>query len=352
MRRRRVLGDNGELNTPFSNGIVSGVEIQVQSTGSNRPDLKGGQEAVFHSARAGAITGLPGEKTDAAGESSAPTIKLGAALTINDLMRILLGWMRWYNRYHRIQGYPMQSDMVAMGVQPYPLDLLRFGMVHRPGHMRSVSLDLARLHLLPGDEATVDRRGLIYDGLLYDNSRLLVEGQFVKGVAAGQHLPIASDPRSTNAIYLRNERQKALERCDLSIESAGYANMTFYELHRIRERDSDVRRDREGEAEQAQLEFQALKADVVRGAQARTKAATEGMPTTGRTEGASEHRKAGIDEEHHAGAWSLGTAREPSAAIAAPQGASDDSLGGITLTSLSVEARSRLREQRRQAVGS
>ncbi len=106
--------------------------------------------------------------------------------------------------------------MVADGLEPYPLDVWRWGIRNRSGHLRTQPVDKVRFSLLPKDTASVTRQGIRFRKLFYTCERAVREGWYVKAGHTGRwKVSVSYDPRTTDWLYLWHDRGQPPEPCSL-----------------------------------------------------------------------------------------------------------------------------------------
>ncbi|HLZ60708.1 MAG TPA: Mu transposase C-terminal domain-containing protein [Ktedonosporobacter sp.] len=98
--------------------------------------------------------------------------------------------------------------MISDHVQPYPVELWHWGVMHRCGHLRTIDRQAIRLALLPRGEAQVTRRGIRFKGVLYTCERALQEHWYVRASLSPWKVEVAYDLRNTDAIYLLLDQER------------------------------------------------------------------------------------------------------------------------------------------------
>lgn len=100
--------------------------------------------------------------------------------------------------------YEMDKDMIASRVKPIPRELFLWGRHNRSGSPRSRDSEEIRIHLLPGDEATVTLRGIRFKEQFYTCQKAEEENwRFIARNRGTWKVDIAYDPRVPELIYLR-----------------------------------------------------------------------------------------------------------------------------------------------------
>jgi putative transposase len=209
-----LLADRGELEGYHGDNLANALNVVVSNTAPYRADMKGIVEQFFHMSNNRVIADLPGAVREQ--ERGTPDYRLDARLTLKQLTTLLIHSALYHNRHHFITNYPLDKQMLADGVEPYPLELWRWGIQNRTGHLRTLPPDVVRLSLLPQSEATITRKGIIFQGLQYTNERAANEGWYVKAGQSGRwKMTVSYDPRLTECLYLWHDGGRQVEICSL-----------------------------------------------------------------------------------------------------------------------------------------
>ncbi len=226
-----VLGDRGELLSAHADELANGLGITVGNTATARADWKALVEGSFRTLVLDLIHGwLPGEVHDRRDRGD-PDYRLDAKLTLHDFTRLMIRFVLYYNHHHRIRrgmplGYvPDEYD------DPTPIELWRWGLVNRSGHLHAKPLAALHAHLLPSAPVRVDRRGAHLNGLRYRATSLEAEGWFVEDGRGSLYLEGGYDPRDVGVAFLRAEGGRPPERLTLTGGDERYAGRTLEEVH-------------------------------------------------------------------------------------------------------------------------
>ena len=139
---------------------------------------------------------------------------LDALLTVSEFRRLSLEALRCYHRA-RLKRYRGTQAMV--GVEPRPIELLKWGRKHLGLQGLSFPLEQARLQLLPGGEATVTPEGIRFQKVFYTSQRAVQEGWYERARRDGDYrIQVAFDPRLVDRIFLRGPKTTTLEACVLT----------------------------------------------------------------------------------------------------------------------------------------
>jgi putative transposase len=306
-----ILADRGELEGYNADNLVNALGIRVHNTPPYRGDLKGIVERHFRTSNDELIGDLPGRIRQFRGRGD-PDYRLEACLTLSEFTKLFIYHVLDYNAYHRLTGYPLDAQMIADHVEPYPLDLWHWGLQNRVGHLRTVAPDIVRLNLLPQGTASVTRRGILFRGLYYTCRLASDEQWFVQAKERGRwQIPVAYDPRKTDVLYLRLEGGQCLERCELLPREGAFYSRDWHEaLDYLGKRrvDEELAKTQE---QQAQARRHAHQAQIIDEAMEKTRAAVAGMSKRSRLQGIRENRQVEREQERQTGAWDLGEADRP-----------------------------------------
>jgi putative transposase len=134
----------------------------------------------------------------------------------------------WFNR-SRIEGFRPQQFMLSDGIEPRPIDLWRWGISNRSGHLRSTSGDRSRLNLLPRGQATVTERGIRFRKVFYTCDTELKEDWRVQARATHSwKIDVAFDPMNTDSVFIVKDRE--FEPCRVLESNAMFAHRCWNEV--------------------------------------------------------------------------------------------------------------------------
>jgi hypothetical protein len=301
-----ILADRGELEGYNADSLVNALGIRIANTPPYRADGKGIIEQSFRLSHLALVHRLPGAVTKPH-ERGEHDYRQDAVLTLHEYAHLMVLWVKNHNLHQCVDDYPMTADMVADGVDPYPLDLWNWGIVNRSGHLRTVPRDILRLNLLPGGQASVTPRGIQFRGVLYSTERAMREHWYVRARNTGTfHIPVAYDPRLMDMIYLRLEAGRQIEPCNLTERHRRFRGFTWWEYEewkqvRAEKAVTSESRDRQGDAE-----FHAETKNVVERAKAEAQKASTDQSKRARVRDIRANRQAEKEESRSAEAWRLG----------------------------------------------
>lgn len=151
-------------------------------------------------------------------------------LTMRQFQELLLGAVL---RHHRaiLKTHRMDHELMTAGVEPRPIDLLRWGMANRTGLMRHIALADARFQLLPRGTATITAYGIRFDGLYFTSNTAMKKGWHERARCYGDWtIEVAYDPRLVNRIYAVNQLTHAILKCGLTSKDERFKGLSWAEI--------------------------------------------------------------------------------------------------------------------------
>jgi len=225
----QLVADRGDMLGKKTNQLVDAFGFQISNCPPHRADLKSFVERLFHTINQLLIHSLPGAVRKAR-ERGDRDYRLDAALNLNELRKAIIYFILQHNR-GRVEGYRPRDFMVRDAVEPRPIELWRWGVENRSGHLIKHDPEFVKMNLLPGDEATVTDRGIRFRNLYYTSNRAAADHWFATARQEGSWSNnIAYDPRSTSHIYLRLPKQAGHERCDLMAAYTQFAECSWEDV--------------------------------------------------------------------------------------------------------------------------
>lgn len=223
-----ILADRGELLSANANQMVNALGIRIDHTPPFRPDWKPIVERYFRLSNDKLIHWMPGAVSNPRRRGERD-YRLDAVLDLNQLRQLIILSILDHNLHHRLNTYPANEFMIADQVEPYAIDLWRWG-VQNHGCPRRLAPEIVRLNLLPSAHASVTHQGIYCRGLFYTCDLAVQEQWFVKARLQGRwKLPIAYDPRKLDTLYLRLEGGKRMEVCRLLPRSLAFQGRDWHE---------------------------------------------------------------------------------------------------------------------------
>lgn len=223
----QILGDRGSMESRFASVLAEAFGIQVSNAAPYRPDWKGYIEQIFRLMNIRVIHLLPGAVVKNP-EPGARDYRLDASLDLREFTRMVIKMAIHHNNDHRLVNMKREADIIADKVEPYPIDLLYWGMQNRPTSTRYYTVEEARLHLLPQAEARVTGKGIEYRNLVYVSDLAIEENWMLRANEKGNwKIDIGYNPRSVNSIYTRFKDGRQPVECRLRDNNSPYKNLDW-----------------------------------------------------------------------------------------------------------------------------
>lgn len=290
-----IIGDNGPLESYHAGSFGNDMGIVMENTPPYRPDLKGIIERffwhfitdLFHKVK------IPGFKVPR--ERGDKDYVLDAALTMFELTQIFIQFVIWFNNHREMEKYPLTREMTMDGVQPYPAQVWDWGVENLSGELRVVEgseRTRVKLALLPRGKASVDRKGILFQGLHFKNDE--VERNYTVR-DPGRKKPrfeISYDPRTVNYVYVREDAGRIVKKCYLSQrrEDQIFLNMSWDEVFEYRRIRKSEKREHSTDNQINKSSLYSSVEKIAQNAVQRRHAATEGLSKATRKANISENR--------------------------------------------------------------
>ena len=225
-----VEGDRGEMEKADVVPMLETLSIIVENAAAYRGDWKAIVESRFFMLPAIFKPYVPGYVETDYRERGARDYRADAVLTIDDVTRIVIRLVIFYNNYHELKDYPRHPGLVEDGVPSVPLDLFNWSIANLSGIPRGHGEDVFRFALMPVAKARVTRNGLRFENRYYCCDRGLKEGWFERAEIDGkQERKISHDKRYVDVIYVHDRHapdgfEVARLLTDLSPDKAGLSS--------------------------------------------------------------------------------------------------------------------------------
>ena len=297
----QILGDRSSMESRFANVLAEAFGIQVSNTAPYRPDWKGYIEQIFRLMNIRVIHILPGAvvKNPEPGDRD---YRLNACLDLHEFTRIIIKMAIHHNNDHRLVNLKRDADMIADKVEPYPIDLLWWGMENRPSSTRYFTREEAQLHLLPQAEARVTSKGIEYRNLTYICDLANQENWMLRANEKGTwKIDIGYDPRSVNSIYLRFKDGRHPVECRLKDDNSPFKNLDWETVDSYFAEKKLDDYFAKGRRRQSDIELELDVTETFRKAQKETKQARERagkISKAAQTKGIRENKRRAIRENN------------------------------------------------------
>ena len=227
-----ILADKGELNGTKIEVFAEATGMRIENAPARRGDAKGIVERYFRTLQDGFKPYLPGiVEPHMSRKMGGHDYRQDATLTLSEFTKIIIAGVLWHNNFHTLSKYD-RSELMPGDIPAVPLMLWNWGLANMTGKLRSISEDVARINLMPHDQATVSDLGICIFGCYYTCTEALKQGWFHRGDGKRPStLQVAYDPRSADHIYVRPVNDlKTYWICDLADRSRRFRGMTFWDV--------------------------------------------------------------------------------------------------------------------------
>lgn len=201
-------GDRGEIESAKIDSALAMFNIRVENAAAYRGDWKGVVESRFRTLPAVFKPYVPGYIEAGFKQRGERDYRADAVLDIDDLTRIVIDLVLYFNNDHELKGYPRHPGLTRDGVPSVPLDMWNWGIANLSGAPRAPRPDTFRFALMPCAEATVWPEGLVFEGRFYVCDRAVEERWFTKARTKRFKVPISYDKRFTDAIYVHDPQSE------------------------------------------------------------------------------------------------------------------------------------------------
>lgn len=303
-----ITGDRGPLLSKQIDGFVRQFGVEVSNTPPYRPDWKGIVERVFGEMNIRVFKWLPGAVVPDR-DPSDPDYRLAAVLNIEELTAMMIEAVLHHNNECLISdGVEIDPEFLTTDLEPYPSQLFRWGVKHRPGGLREPDFDAIRRSLLPEGTASISKGEIKFrhpkspKPLIYQCDELLDEGLLLRNMGSkGRTFKAHYDLRWANEIYLVRHAGADLITCQLRDECSIHANRDWAEVVQYTN-EVQVRRDKLGPKQvQDQVNFDSRIRQRVIQAKERALKDRKRVPAQSKSEflkGTRANRKSEIEYMH------------------------------------------------------
>jgi putative transposase len=314
-----LVVDRAEGISFASDSLIRELGIDVASLPPFRGDLKGVVENGLRLVQVVIKADTPGYKVPAlTARGPKNNDERTAALTLDEYISLIARTVHRLNM-SRIGGYPLTPAMVADGVRPIPLEILRWGIKNRGGRLRHLSATHVLTSLLPRATARVTGSGIEYGKCFYTFKKAVEESWYLRAARTPRDITISYDRRCVDRVYWRDTAADGeLHILVLTPKSqANYAGWSFAEVaaneHRLRQLDKAA----EHESKNQAVIYQQKNSSIFHNAKAHAKnAAGPNPPKNQRTRDQKQTRAAAQLEERVADAERLAEVAVPQRNVA------------------------------------
>ncbi|GFO67770.1 hypothetical protein GMLC_13490 [Geomonas limicola] len=267
----KILADRGELIGRNADNLPDNLDITVENCPPYRGDLKGIVEQQFHRTKEKSVVWLPGVVLKAK-ERGTKDYRLDAQLDLYQFTQVMIYTILEYNRFHWMDTYEKELDLIRDDVRPIPLELWEWGIQNRVGKLKERSPEVIKVGLMPQGEATVTERGIRFEGVFYDTERALREQWYVNARSNKTWtIPVSYDPRQTDVIYWRCGGTTVFEPCNIIKRDSRFTGCRVEEVQQFFALEKLKATENLSNERQAGAELRAKREQIVKDAQEMTR---------------------------------------------------------------------------------
>jgi hypothetical protein len=290
-----VLGDRGELLGMTSDTMIANLGIRVENAAPYRADWKGLVERHFGLIHAHVKPFLPGYVDPHRRKIGGSDYRLDARLNLDDFTEIVINIIKHHNR-HELQKYQRDADMIADDVPPIPIELWKWGIRNRSGHLKTFQEDFVKFSLMPKRKARITERGIRFNKLLYYTCETAQKEMWFTKARSQMFskeetsLEVSYDPRQMDFIYFYSADKRTFEKCTL-IDEDNYNNTSIYDVEYLLDQQELEKQTREGEQQQNEINLMGQIEDIATRAEKRQEKFQDDTESNSkRTSGIKKHR--------------------------------------------------------------
>jgi len=218
--------------------------------------------------------------------------RLGATLVPLEYICLKISVILFYNNHHYLAHYPLDREMIEAGVEPYPAELWRWGIVNRSGHLRQMSSDLIDRNLLPSDTGSVTEYGIYYKGLYCLSDYAAEQRWYEKAGRKGSwHVPLSYHPNALHTIYLHIPGGGKLEPCSLRPAEQAFGDLTHADWEKHQVIAADNARKAEERERQERAILNAEQEAIIQQSKADSEGVMDGLSNRAQLAGVRENRR-------------------------------------------------------------
>jgi hypothetical protein len=217
------------------------LDIAVANLPPHAADWKGLVERTFRTLNEEGLAALPGFVYDR--ERGEPSYIADAALTLDDLARILIVLILRYNE-RLVRPGRLDPALLASGESAVTRnEFWEWAIAHRGGVLREFPREELARRLLPRKTVSVTPRGISVNGFRYICPALGVSGAFLRNTGrASPTVEIAQDPRRVGTAWIVTPDGREWTPCVPHAEWQVYADLSLPEFREQRQIESDAAR--------------------------------------------------------------------------------------------------------------
>ncbi|TKH84329.1 Mu transposase C-terminal domain-containing protein [Bacillus cereus] len=263
-----LLADRGELMGKEAQKLADRINIRLENTPPYRADLKGIVERALGILQQNAKPLLPGYVEKNFGKRGAPDYRLKAVLTIQDIRKIIIEYIRMYNQ-KILEHYELSEEMLRDQVVPTPNNIWNWGIEKCSGILRTFPKEELKFAFMSIDVGRVSAEGIKYKNMRYTCAKAIQEHWFEKARNKGWKIRVLFDPRNMTFIYIKDESKESYIACEMDKTSVYYGK-SLSEIEYLQKTERELKKIKAKESLERKLTYQSRVEEVVADAEQRT----------------------------------------------------------------------------------
>ena len=248
-------GDRGEIEAAKIDGLAQ--YVMIENAAAFRADWKGVVESRFRILQRAFGPYVEGYVDCDFRERGARDYRLDAVLDVDDMTRIIIRLIFYYNNCHELTKYPKIPEMTGDGVPAVPRELWNWGIANVGGQPRAPKADEVLFKLLPRKEVSVTREGIYFHGNHYTCETAIREGWFEKAGRKRFKVTISYDKRDADIVYVHVPGSPGFEVGTLTASSRRRAGSNGWEVEDLIKQDAHISANRRDEQVMARAQVEA-----------------------------------------------------------------------------------------------
>jgi len=231
----KLVADRGELEGKNAEQIIKHLSTTVSLTPSFRGDLKAIVESFHAKLNSYLKPFIPGFVDGGQFKKRGGIdYRLKARLTIKEARKIVTMTVLHINNNQYMKDYRLSIEMLEDNILPIPINIWRWSIENRSGLLRKVDDSILKFALLSSGSARITKYGIKFNGLYYKSERAMKDKWFEIARNDGSwSVEVKFDARNISTVYLVNEKNKMLDRCDLLEHQNKFINLSIEEVKEI-----------------------------------------------------------------------------------------------------------------------
>ncbi|MCX6839507.1 MAG: hypothetical protein NTX35_17100 [Verrucomicrobia bacterium] len=297
-----LIADGGELRGALIEGGIGDLKFGMSTLPAYRGDLKSLVEKSFHISKETSVKFIPGRTLKNVAERDQKHPSKLAVLDIDQLMKILITDILWFNNEKPLASMPEDLELHAVMHSGSPRDVWNWGMVNRTGAVRAVGIDILRAALLPIAKAAVTKKGVSFNGKNYIGERVITEGWAVRARSNGvSYIDVRYDRRNPEQIRYRAP-DGTIDVLELNEAAPRYGRFNFEEIACADEAIERGYQRRKADSKQGVADQTAFRDAVVKEGTKQTRTQDGPKPSsTGRSAGMKDRQRIAKEDERSQG---------------------------------------------------